>query len=320
MTISVVIATFNRAELLGECLEHMARQTFAAGDQVIVVDNGSTDHTAAVIAGAQPRFPVPVHHLVESAPGKSHAVARALDVATGDVLAFTDDDINVAQSWLPAIRNAMEDSDTVLMGGPVAPRWERKVPAWLSSAASGQGRMASPLALLDYGAEPLDLGPRTLLGANLAVRRSAFQQLGGFARHLGKLRGTLLSGEDHDLCRRIQAAGLRAVYDPRARVAHWVPAERMRVRYYLSWFFWSGITNAALDTDGRLPRRAFLGVPLYLFKRAGAGGFLAIAAALRGNVTRAMEHLVDVAFAAGYAARRWRLSVSAAGPVTGDQS
>jgi len=128
--------------------------------------------------------------------------------------------------------------------------------------------------------------------------------------HLGKLEGTALSGEDDELCRRVQAAGFRALYCPEARVRHWVPAERMRVRYYLWWFFWSGITFATLDAAPSRSGHLLLGVPLYLVKRAvfAAGG--ALAAAIAGNGTRAIERVIDVAFAAGYAARRWGLACS----------
>ena len=88
--------------------------------------------------------------------------------------------------------------------------------------------MSSPLALLHYG-EAQDLGRRTAVGANMAVRRSVFEALGGFAPHLGKRRGTLLGGEDHDFCQRAVAAGYRCEYRPELRVRHWVPAERTRL-------------------------------------------------------------------------------------------
>jgi hypothetical protein len=164
------------------------------------------------------------------------------------------------------------------------------------------GRLAAPIALLNYGAAPLDLGPRTVLGANLAVRRGVLQQIGGFATDLGKLRGTLLSGEDHDLCRRVQAAGFRAVYAPSMRVEHWVPAERLRVAYFMRWFFWSGITNAALDqTDRQSP--AASGMLLHMLRRAASATAGATAAALRGDLPAAMNHVVDLPFAIGYIAR-----------------
>src|SRR4051812_25564297 len=128
MTISVVIATYNRSQRLDECLDALARQRCSKGDQVIVVDNGSTDGTPAVITRQAERFPVPLLHLEERQPGKSRALAAALAVATGDVLAFTDDDVLVDPDWLDAIRAVMADPATALAGGPVAPRWERQAP------------------------------------------------------------------------------------------------------------------------------------------------------------------------------------------------
>jgi len=312
MTITVIVATYNRARLLAECLEHLARQPFAPGDAVIVVDNASTDETPRVIEAARERFTIPLHHLDQSAPGKSNAIARALEVADGDVLAFTDDDVDVDDGWLDAIRAAMRCPDIGLIGGPVAPRWETPPPRWLRKATDTYGPLAAPLALLDYGPSAVDLGARTVLGANMAVRRSVFVEVGGFAPHLGKLRGTLLSGEDHELCRQVQAAGFRAVYCPGAGVRHWVPADRMRIGYYLSWFFWSGITHAMLDMDRPPAQRALFGVPLYLIRRAVVSGARAAGAAIIGNVTGAVERAIDVAFAAGYAMRVWQMPRSRA--------
>jgi GT2 family glycosyltransferase len=309
MTISVIIATFDRADLLAECLAYLARQPFAPGDEVIVVDNGSTDRTQAVLSAAAATMPVPLRCLIETTPGKSHALARALEMASGDVLAFTDDDVDVGDAWLRAIRRAMSDPSVALMGGPVVARWERQPPVWLRAAADGSGRLAAPIALLNYGQTVSELGERTVLGANMAVRRSAFTRVGGFATHLGKLRGTLLSGEDHDLCQRIQAAGLRAIYDPEGLVHHWVPASRMRISYYLSWFYWSGITHATLDGDAT-PARNPSRVPLYLIRRAAEASVRAAASAATGDVTNAVDRLTDIAFAAGYAKRRWRAETS----------
>jgi GT2 family glycosyltransferase len=303
MSISVVIATFNRARLLAECLEHLARQAFVDGDEVIVVDNGSTDETGNIVAAAAVHFPVPLRYLFEPVPGKSAALARGLGVAAGGILAFCDDDVNVATTWLSAVRETMADPQVALMGGPVAARWERVPPPWLRGVANGRGRLASPLALLNYGPGVVELGPRTVLGANMATRREVIARIGGFAPHLGKLRGTLLTGEDHDFCRRVQQAGLHAIYQPTAIVYHWIPAERMRLAYYISWFYWSGVTHAALDR-GQAMGRSILGVPLYLVRRAATSSVAAAISALTGNVEDAVERLLDVAFSVGYAARR----------------
>ena len=304
MSISIVIATYNRAVLLAECLQHVSRQHFIPGDEVIVVDNGSTDDTPRVIADAQDLFSIPLRHLVETNPGKSNAIATALDVATGDVIAFTDDDVDVDPSWVDAIRSAMSDPGIALAGGPVTPRWEKAPPRWLSAAVEAYGRLAAPLGLLNYGSESFPLGPRTVLGANLIVRAEVLRKLGGYASHLGKLRGTLLSGEDHELCMRVQNAGFRAVYWPELRVTHWVPAARMRARYSMAWFYWSGITHATLD-DGAPRDRSIFRVPRHFIRRLVTSGARMLVAALTGRSAGAMDNAIDVAFVAGYVAHRW---------------
>jgi GT2 family glycosyltransferase len=308
--VSVIIATYTRAALLDECLQHLSRQPFTTADEVIVVDNGSTDDTPAVLSRHQRRFPVPLHPLHEPRAGKSHALARALNVAQGRILAFIDDDVNVGLGWLDAVRSAMSDPGVALLAGRVLPRWENTVPLWMRRAPAQHPRLAAPFALLDYPADVKDLGPRTAIGANLAFRREVIEVVGGFARHLGKLRGTLLSGEDHEFCQRVQRAGFRAVYVPSAVVYHWVPADRARLRYFLQWFYWSGITHAMLQSNSDPSRQGHSrgGVPLYLVKRSVVAAVEALTALSLGRRATALDRVSHVAFAAGYAAQRWGLS------------
>ena len=305
MSISIVIATYNRAALLCECLRHLADQRFEAEDEVVVVDNGSADDTPRTIEVSRQRFPVRLRHLTESRPGKSHALAAAVTAAKGDVLAFTDDDVTVDPLWLGTIRRIMRDSNAALVGGPVFPRWEEAPPSWLRFETAEFSRLAAPLGLLNYGPVSLELGPRTVLGSNMAVRRTPINKVGGFARHLGKLRGTLQSGEDHELCQRVQAAGYSAVYCPELRVVHWVPARRMRASYSMSWFFWSGITHATLDAVERRWPALTGGVPPHFFRRAFMSSIRGLGAAVRGQPVQLMDSATEVAFIAGYTARRW---------------
>lgn len=254
----------------------------------------------------RPRLPFRFRRLEELRPGKSVAIARALSVASGEILAFTDDDVNVGARWLEELQRGLSADDIALVGGPMLPRWERQPPKWL--AAGGAGRLTAPLALVDYGSQPIELGSRTAMGGNMAIRREVITRLGGFAPHLGSIRGTLRTGEDQDLCRRVQAAGYRAVYQPSAVVHHWVPANRVSVRYFLRWYFWSGIANAAQEEAGPRHPRAVFGVPRYLIKRFAVGVATAPALALFGRTTQAVDRAIDAAFAVGYAAKRWGLS------------
>jgi GT2 family glycosyltransferase len=327
--LSVVIATYSRAPLLNECLQHLASQRFRDGDEVIVVDNGSVDDTAGIVRTHQPTFPAALHLLTEPRPGKSHALARGLAVAQGEVLAFLDDDVNVGAGWLEVVRDTMVYSSVALMGGRVEPRWDARVRPWMRHAPFRYRRLGAPLGLLDYPSDVVELGPRTVLGANMAVRRAVFEAVGGFATHLGKLRGTLLSGEDHELCLRVQRAGFKAIYVPSAVVYHWVPRERARAGYFLHWFYWSGITNAILDAQttatplstatepesgpANTPDGA-KGLPMYLVRRAVVGVLMVLKSLGAGRRTAALNHAIDVAFAAGYAAERWGLASRHAAP------
>lgn len=304
-SITVLIATHNRASLLEATLAQLRRQRFEPGDEVIVVDNASTDATSVVIARAASAFPVPLHQRYDLAPGKAPALNAAAAFAHGDVLALTDDDVLVADDWIETIRRLFDDPSLTLAGGRVDPRWQQPAPRWLHVEEQGRyGPMSSPLALLHYG-EAQALGRRTAVGANMAIRRTAFDALGGFAPHLGKRRGTLLCGEDHDLCQRAVRAGYRCEYRPELRVQHWVPAERTRLRYFLRWFFWSGITNAVIEatpdtgTAGAAPTP-----PRYLWRRFVVGLISAPLQALSGRAAGAAAQAMDAAFALGYLTTR----------------
>lgn len=305
LTISVVIATHNRASLLQTTLDHLRRQEYAPGDEVIVVDNASTDATSEVMARAAEGFPVPLRRRHDPSPGKAPALNAAIAGARGDILALTDDDVIVADDWIATMRRLFEDSSVALVGGRVDPRWQRPAPAWLQVEQQGRyGPMSSPLALLHYG-DAQDLGGRTAVGANMAVRRSLFYALGGFAPHLGKRRGTLLGGEDHELCQRAVIAGYRCEYRPELRVKHWVPAERMRLQYFLRWFFWSGITNAVIERtpDGTARPHETISAP-HLLRRFVVGCVSAPVQALSGRAAKGAAQAMDAAFALGYLATR----------------
>jgi GT2 family glycosyltransferase len=315
MTISVLIATYNRAPLLKACLASLSGQEYEAGDEVVIADNGSTDDTAAVVEDAVRRFAVPLRYVRETRAGKSHALSAAVAGCRADVLALTDDDVRVGPEWIARIRAVMREPGAALVGGRVLPIFQARVPDWLDLRdANGFGMLAAPLALLDYGPAPQPLGTRAALGANLAVRRSAFEAAGGFDGALGKLRGTLLSGEDHQLCERLQHSGHLALYDPTLVVNHVVPAERLRATYFLRWFFWSGVTHARLDAARPAQPAKLLGAPRYLFRQLGSSLALAVVAALRAGWTAVMLHGARAAFALGYIWTTW--SRHGPGPVT----
>jgi glycosyltransferase involved in cell wall biosynthesis len=130
---SVLLATRNRAGLLRATLAHLARQvTDGLRWEVVVVDNGSEDGTAAVLAEARATLPLVV--VSEPRAGKNRALNRALPLARGALLVFTDDDVEPEPRWLAEhVGAARRWPSHAVFGGPIAPRMPPTAPPWLAT-------------------------------------------------------------------------------------------------------------------------------------------------------------------------------------------
>jgi glycosyltransferase involved in cell wall biosynthesis len=278
-SVSVLICTYNRAELLGETLAALSRAIIpeACTVEIVVVDNNSTDDTPVVARRAAAAGPIPVRYVHERQQGKSFALNTGLSVCRGDVIALTDDDVLPGADWLTRIvANFRAADDVVFVFGKVLPRWAVPPPPEMLTVRARD--VWGPLALVDYGDEAIrydaaTFGTRRLpVGANLAIRREAIERVGGWRTDLGKVDNTLIAGEDLELCVRLFVAGLyTGIYDPAVSVRHLVPASRLTRRYFRRWFYWHGRTMAKmadavyLDLDlTRVPSIA--GVPRFVYR------------------------------------------------------
>jgi GT2 family glycosyltransferase len=222
--VTVVIATHNRTDSLRTCLESVLASEGVDFD-VVVVDNApASDATATMVAadfGDDPR----VRLIREGRPGLGRAHNRGLDVATGDIVAFTDDDVVVDRQWLMHLVAVFRaDPEVGCVTGRIAPL-ELATPTqrWLEAYA-GYGK-GTQRQCYDLGPNrPADaLFPYTAgafgSGANMAFRTSVLRSIGGFDPLLGA--GTRTRGGD-DLAAffDVVTAGHRLVYEPSAVVWH----------------------------------------------------------------------------------------------------
>ena len=293
-SVSVLICTYNRARLLRETLRALAVMIPPPDVRVdiIVVDNNSSDNTPLVIAEAARVSPIPVIGLHETAQGKSFALNRGLEAATGDVVALTDDDVWPAADWLSQIVATFRHHDVTFVFGKVLPRWGTLPPPELLTEKAQD--IWGPLAIVDYGDQPADYvasshGQRLPVGANLAFARDALIAIGGWRTDLGKVNNTLISGEDHEIFMRLRRFNLYAGrYEPGISVRHYVPSGRLTRKYFRRWFYWHWKTQALMlddlypDLDMQQVPRIF-GVPRFLYRQSGQQFWSWIRACGRAN-------------------------------------
>jgi glycosyltransferase involved in cell wall biosynthesis len=304
--VSVIIATRNRAERLAETLDALARQHWPRDRfQIVVADNGSSDSTAAVVEAACARLDVPsIRYLFVAALGKSSAVNAALAHAHGDLLAFIDDDVLPAPTWIDRLAGAVAETGADFVAGRILPRWEEAPPSWMSPALYGV------LAIPDNGERRLAIeagGSVNIIpiGANLAVRAAVVDRVGGLRTDLGKLEGTLRTGEDHEFFLRMLAAGCRGTYEPTAVVRHWVPAERLKRSYFRRWLHQNGRDVARLEAGYILGIRRFMGAPRHLWRQAAVDALRMIRAVLTIDEKTRVAQVSRLFWFAGYLRESW---------------
>jgi len=275
-TISVLICAYTdeRIELLAAGIESLRTQTVAPHEIVLVID-----HASELEAICRERWPEARVIPNREQQGLSGARNSGVAECGGEVVAFLDDDAAAAPDWIERLGAAYADPDVLGAGGSVRPNWASGRPGWfppefdwvVGCTHSGMPRQRQPV--------------RNLVGANMSFRRQALLAAGGFRHELGRIGKIPAGAEETDLSIRVgrQNPGGEILYDPKAAVDHFVPAERASLGYFTSRCRGEGRSKAILSglvgsDDGLSEERAYTRRTLPL-------GFLrGIGDAFRGDV------------------------------------
>ena len=233
----VGVCTYNRGARILQTLESLvaldqvAASTGPRLTRIVIVDNASTDDTAAVISGFASRgHAVPIDLLSEPRPGKTAAMQRLFASTAEELVGIIDDDTRPDPAWSRALLSLMDDQPRAgVAGGPVRNVWEsgptalaKKYHRSLGDQLLGDSRMRLT--------EPMSF----LMGASLVIRRRALEESGWLGgSHLASRTGTSLEcgAEDAELCFRIRHAGWEVWYEPGARMDHLIPPPRQTPEY-----------------------------------------------------------------------------------------
>jgi glycosyltransferase involved in cell wall biosynthesis len=213
--VSVIVPTYNRAQVLPYLFEALAQQRYPAESiELIVVDNSSSDDSETVFERWRTVFPFRAAFYRKENKGPACSRNYGAARARGEVLAFTDSDCTPSAEWLASATEAFATGAGIICG-PITPT------GW----AGSPGLTAAQLdpVVSDRGLYPT---------ANLFVRREAFEAVGGFDERFGLYPwGELVAGEDCDLGWRLRRAGERPAFVTKAAVGHL--ATRMRLSHLL---------------------------------------------------------------------------------------
>ena len=233
--VSVVIPTRGRAGYLEVTLDSLAAQDLDAPWELLVVDDASDDGTAELLGRrgvATLRF--------EQAAGLNAARNLGVLTAQAPLVVVTDDDVLAPPGWLRGyVEGAERHPEAEAFGGPIRARFEGPVPR-------GCGREDPPLTTLDLGGE--DHECELVWGANMALRRSAFERVGEFDESIAG------GGDEQEWLERLRALGGAVVYLAGAGLDHRRTAGDSRLSPLVRGAYTRGRAVRAFDVRmGRAP-------------------------------------------------------------------
>ena len=219
--ISVVVCTRDRADRLEACLRHLARQEYPRFE-IVVVDNAPTSDAVRDLVEAR-KGRAKYRYVVEQRGGLSWARNAGIAAASGDVIAFLDDDEEPDGHWLAGIAGGFARGDDIgCVTGMILPaRLDTQIQEWFEcSGGHSKGRGFSPAVFSRQDPQsPLFPLPPFGAGGNMAFRREALARIGGFDVAMGA--GTpACASEDTLALTLVLLAGYRIAYEPAALVRH----------------------------------------------------------------------------------------------------
>jgi glycosyltransferase involved in cell wall biosynthesis len=223
LSVSVVICAYTaqRWHMLGEAVASVRNQSQPAAELIVCVDHNPELAERCRRAWGNPsgdRTP-PITVLENKYEGRlGSARNTGYEVATGDIIAFLDDDAVADVDWLKYLINPYQEPDVVAVGGAPLPVFETARPPWFPPQLDW-------VFGCYYQGLPTELAPvDRLIGASMSARREALVQIGGFHSD---------NHDDMDMCHRLahELPDQTILMEPRAIVCHNVVAERVTWRY-----------------------------------------------------------------------------------------
>lgn len=294
---SVIVCAYteNRWDELCAAVNSLQRQSLAPREIILVID-----HNPALCQRARQHFAAVGVSVIENRDERGLSGARNSGIASasGDILAFMDEDATAAPDWLETLAVGYADPHVLGVGGAIVPVWASGRPAWFPDEFDW-------VVGCTYRGMPNTVTPvRNLIGCNMSFRRAVSDANGGFRNGIGRVGTHPVGCEETEYCIRANQRfpGQHFLYAPSARVFHNVPASRANWRYFRSRCYAEGLSKAliarfigrssGLSSETSYVMRALpLGV-LRGLARLRPSGFASAAAIISGLVLTTLGYAV----------------------------
>lgn len=262
--LSVILCTYNNADSLAVTLEQLSKCQVAdsADVEILIIDNNSKDHTAAVVEKAMGVSKVPVEYCFEERQGLSNARNHGLKKARAAYLLFTDDDADIPTDWIENYLKEIRSTQADCLFSSIEIKWDKPKPWWFD------GRYGSFFVQLDFGDVPFQVTDihHEFFGKNFCCKKTVLEALGGFDERLGRQGTALAAGEETVIYRRLIEGGANVVYFPDAPVGHRLKPEEYSAQNIEKKFV-DGAVSSLTIADYFATKRLF-GRPVYPLKNA----------------------------------------------------
>ena len=260
MDISVLIATYNGATTLRTTLQSFVdTDTSDLEWELMICINNSTDNTEEVIAEFSDRLPVKVFH--QSKQGISPSFNLLMDNAQGELVAFTADDVIVADNWLKkGMAIAAEKTEYGMIGGRITAFYGEHKKDWVDRFNFSHVAYANTPEQFSYG----EVGPGSIFGACLIIRREVLETGVRYDENIGPNGKNYIMGSETDYLTRVAALGYKCWFNQDFNIRHIISPsqlefswlEKRAYRYGLSMYHKEKANNFA-DT------KVLFGVPVW---------------------------------------------------------
>ncbi|WP_336037509.1 glucosyl-dolichyl phosphate glucuronosyltransferase [Halobacterium yunchengense] len=242
MKVSVVVCTYSmdRYGPFSECVESVLAQDYDDLEVVLVVDGN--DEVFERVREDFGEYESVVLHNNDENRGISYSRTKGAEIASGEIVAFTDDDATAEPDWIEKLVEVYEETDAIAVGGDVRPDWQTKKPDFFPEEFYWLVGCVEP-GFAEDGEEV-----RNTYGSNISYKREAFLEVGGYDPNTGRKGDKHLQAHEAPAgIRLLEEYGKGMVFTEDAVVHHKLFDYRGDFRWLVSRSFWQGYSKRVMD-------------------------------------------------------------------------